>query len=136
MLDVRAQSEIRAPRNLGAVGAPLAALDGDALSSRFHLWRTPKGSRVTCTILPADGEELIAWLEESETAIVIGVERDRFGLRRMKFVAGPRDIAHLDRAALGRLRVSEWHIHLLAGHEATASVLADELRALTAPLEA
>lgn len=128
MLDVEAQSEIRRPKILGAVGAPLAALDGDGLSSRFHVWRTLKGARVTCTILPADGEELAGWLEGAEAALVIGVDIDRFGLRRMRFVLGPRENARLDATAFDRLRVDEWHVHLLADSETAAGVLADELR--------
>ena len=136
MLDVKAQNEIRRPKILGAIGAPLAALDGDGLSARFHVWRTSKGARITCTILPADGEELATWLEEAGTAIVIGVDIDRFGLRRMRAVLGPRDSAPLNASAFNRLRVSEWHIHLLAGSEAAACMLADELRTTMAPLAA
>ena len=119
-----------ASRN-SSVGAPLAALDGDSLSRRFHVWRDEAGLRLVCTVFRAGDDEMLDCLEDNHTAIVIGASLDAFGLRRMNVVVGPDELTV---QTLRDLReqcpeIREWHVHLLAATRESARALAARLRA-------
>lgn len=113
-----------------SVGAPLAALDGDSLSRRFHVWRTASGQRLVCTVFRVDDDEAAECLEDSKTAVVIGAAVDCFGLRRMTLVIGPDECGRPSLADLHRDNpdIQEWHVHLLAQSCEDARKLAARLR--------
>lgn len=132
MLDLlpRASSTFQ-PRSAAVIGAPLAALDGQRFTHRFQVWRTVEGERLVCTVFAAEDEGAADCHDVSDTAVVIGVGLDRFGLCRALIVLGPEDVGPcgLAQARERHPLIREWHVHLLAATPADAHRRAEGLRA-------
>jgi hypothetical protein len=107
-------SPLAGPARRGsASGAPLAALAGGALASRFYAWRGASGARYVASVQRTDDD---SWLEiEGAVALLVEVAPD--GARRLLDVEpapspARRQALKAQAARVGARR--EIHLHLLA----------------------
>jgi hypothetical protein len=113
------------PRPSAATSAPLAALAGGALASRFHAWHGASGRRYVCSVFQAPPTGKLGDAPGFASAVILAIGFAPDGSRRLLAIA--------ETDAEGGLRfidavipsqswprepwpqdTVEWHVHLLA----------------------